>query len=182
MCPPGYHHNGFVATHALGHGCTVWWISCHEGIMVITSRAHYFYDPIHIMPCFCEIWAICVLWIMYDHFYIYIYIYYIYMVYICYIYIHSIYICIYIYIYIYLVFIAEGFFDVAIKSWPGLGLNPQPINSFQMLLLTELPGHEFNLHSEPTLCSYSSFTVCFVLGFISAIAFTVATFILIKIF
>ena len=19
MCPPGYHHNGFVATHALGH-------------------------------------------------------------------------------------------------------------------------------------------------------------------
>ena len=25
MCPPGYHHNGFVATHALGHmmyGCT----------------------------------------------------------------------------------------------------------------------------------------------------------------
>ena len=22
MCPPGYHHNGFVATHALGHICT----------------------------------------------------------------------------------------------------------------------------------------------------------------
>ena len=25
MCPPGYHHNGFVATHALGHmtyGCS----------------------------------------------------------------------------------------------------------------------------------------------------------------
>ena len=19
MCPPGYHHNGFMATHALGH-------------------------------------------------------------------------------------------------------------------------------------------------------------------
>ena len=19
MCPPGYHHNGFAATHALGH-------------------------------------------------------------------------------------------------------------------------------------------------------------------
>ena len=19
VCPPGYHHNGFVATHALGH-------------------------------------------------------------------------------------------------------------------------------------------------------------------
>ena len=26
MCPPGYHHNGFMATHALGrmvHGCTL---------------------------------------------------------------------------------------------------------------------------------------------------------------
>ena len=24
MCPPGYHHNGFVTTHALGHmmNCT----------------------------------------------------------------------------------------------------------------------------------------------------------------
>ena len=21
MCPPGYHHNGFVATHALGTKC-----------------------------------------------------------------------------------------------------------------------------------------------------------------
>ena len=28
MCPPGYHHNGFVATHALGHmmyGWSTWW-------------------------------------------------------------------------------------------------------------------------------------------------------------
>ena len=28
MCPPGYHHNGFVATHALGHmtyGLTCTW-------------------------------------------------------------------------------------------------------------------------------------------------------------
>ena len=26
MCPPGYHHNGFMATHALGHmmyGCAM---------------------------------------------------------------------------------------------------------------------------------------------------------------
>ena len=23
MCPPGYHHNGFVATHALGHTAIV---------------------------------------------------------------------------------------------------------------------------------------------------------------
>ena len=24
MCPPGYHHNGFVATHALGHMMCTW--------------------------------------------------------------------------------------------------------------------------------------------------------------
>ena len=24
MCPPGYHHNGFVATHALGHMMYGW--------------------------------------------------------------------------------------------------------------------------------------------------------------
>ena len=24
MCPPGYHHNGFVVTHALGHMMYGW--------------------------------------------------------------------------------------------------------------------------------------------------------------
>ena len=38
MCPSGYHHNGFVAIHALGH----------KAIMVITWRAHCFYDNIYI--------------------------------------------------------------------------------------------------------------------------------------
>ena len=48
ICPPGYHHNGFVATHALG-------------------------DMMYIHPsCFCEIWALCVLWITSDHLYKYI--------------------------------------------------------------------------------------------------------------
>ena len=28
MCPPGYHHNGFVATHALGH---MMWQLMHLG-------------------------------------------------------------------------------------------------------------------------------------------------------
>ena len=31
MCPPGYHHNGFVATHALGHmmyGFSIMYIMC----------------------------------------------------------------------------------------------------------------------------------------------------------
>ena len=36
MCPPGYHHNCFVATHALGH--------------LTTGKAHCFYDYLYIMP------------------------------------------------------------------------------------------------------------------------------------
>ena len=31
MCPPGYHHNGFVATHALGH--MMYGYSVHPYIM-----------------------------------------------------------------------------------------------------------------------------------------------------
>ena len=50
MCPPGYHHNSFVATHV--SNC----ISCHKAIVVITGRAHCFHDYIYITPsCFCEI-------------------------------------------------------------------------------------------------------------------------------
>ena len=78
MCPPDYHHNGFVATHALGHmmyGYTLlvpmiqrvlkdslvhWYqqcvtvhhvpkcMSCHKAIVVITGRAHCFHDYIYI--------------------------------------------------------------------------------------------------------------------------------------
>ena len=33
MCPPGYHHNGFVAHHVLK--C----MSCHKAIVVITETA-----------------------------------------------------------------------------------------------------------------------------------------------
>ena len=54
MCPPGYHHNGFVATHALGH-----MMCCHKAIVVITGRTHCFHDYIYIYilrsSCFCEI-------------------------------------------------------------------------------------------------------------------------------
>ena len=32
-----------------------------------------------------------------------------------------------------MVFITEGFFEVAIESWPKWDLNPQPLNSIQML-------------------------------------------------
>ena len=53
MCPPGYHHNGFVVTHALGHMMqTVHHVpkcmSCHKAIVVITGRAHCFHDYIYI--------------------------------------------------------------------------------------------------------------------------------------
>ena len=30
MCPPGYHHNGFVATHALGHMMYINRTSCAQ--------------------------------------------------------------------------------------------------------------------------------------------------------
>ena len=38
-----------------------------------------------------------------------------------------------IYIYIYMVFTTEGFFEVAIESWPEWDLNPRPLNSTQTL-------------------------------------------------
>ena len=70
-----------------------------------------------------------------------------------------------------MVFTTEGLFEVAIESWPEWDLNPRPLNSVQTLEPTELSGHELNSHSEPTLCSYSDFTVYSVSRFISAIAF-----------
>ena len=30
MCPPGFHHNGFVATHALGHDVRLGSCQVHE--------------------------------------------------------------------------------------------------------------------------------------------------------
>ena len=58
MCPPGYHHNGFITTHALGQmmysSCaqTIHHLpkcmSCHKAIVVITGRAHCFHDYIYI--------------------------------------------------------------------------------------------------------------------------------------
>ena len=53
MCPPGYHHNGFVATHALGH---------------ITGRAHCFHDYInvciYIHIIYIHIYNICVFYLL----------------------------------------------------------------------------------------------------------------------
>ena len=52
MRPPGYHYNGFVAIHALGHIIygTKPCMSCHKAIVVITGRAHCFHDCIYITP------------------------------------------------------------------------------------------------------------------------------------
>ena len=42
MCSSGYHHSGFVATHAIGHMMYGYakCMNCHKGIAVITWRAH----------------------------------------------------------------------------------------------------------------------------------------------
>ena len=69
----------------------------------------------------------------------------------------------------YMIFTTDGFFDVAIESWPESDLNTRPLNSVQTLQPTELSGHEFNSHSEPTLYSYSNFIVCSVSRFLSAV-------------
>ena len=61
-----------------------------------------------------------------------------------------------------MVFINEGLFEVAIESWPEWDLNTRLLNSVQSLQPTELSGHEFNSHSEPTLYSYSNFIELFV--------------------
>ena len=70
-----------------------------------------------------------------------------------------------------MVFITEGFFEAVIESWRVWDLNTQPLNSIQTLEPTELSGHEFNSHRESTLYSYSTYNVCLVSYFVSAIAF-----------
>ena len=49
MCPPGYHHNGFVATHVPKTSLPKC-MSCHKAIVVITGRVHCFHDCIYIAP------------------------------------------------------------------------------------------------------------------------------------
>ena len=43
MCPPGYHHNGFVATHALGHimdGYTLLVLIAEHSVLWITMTTY----------------------------------------------------------------------------------------------------------------------------------------------
>ena len=48
MCPPNYHHNGFMATHAQTMHHVLMFLSCHKAIaiVVITGRAHCFHDAL----------------------------------------------------------------------------------------------------------------------------------------
>ena len=52
MCPSRYHHNGFVATHALGHICTSR-TQVHElpqSHCGDKRKVHCFHDYIYVMP------------------------------------------------------------------------------------------------------------------------------------
>ena len=69
MCPPGYHHNGFVATHALGHTM---------------------YGDHMLILFLWELSTLCVMDHLWSLIYIYIYIYILY-IYIYIIYIHIVY-------------------------------------------------------------------------------------------
>ena len=90
VCPPGYHHNGFVTIHEHGHimyGYTLLVpmnqrllnklskernISVHKWSTTQDSGGHIIFIITYtLLPsCFCEIWALCVSWIIYDHLYI----------------------------------------------------------------------------------------------------------------
>ena len=56
MIPPGYHHNGFVATHALGH---MMYAQVHElpQSHCGDNREGILFSRLHILrsSCFCEI-------------------------------------------------------------------------------------------------------------------------------
>ena len=54
--------------------------------------------------------------------------------------------------------------ELAIESQPKWNLNPQLLNSVQTFQPTQLLGHEFNSHLEPTLYSYSNFISFFSVG------------------
>ena len=70
-----------------------------------------------------------------------------------------------------MVFATDTFLELAIKSWPEWNLNPWPLISDQMLQLTEILGHEFNTHSQPTLYSYSNFILFLASSLISSVCF-----------
>ena len=97
-------------------GQTASWKRLYDVYIYVGILTYIVYIDIYIQTYIC---LLCL------HIYIYTYIY----IYI-YIYIHMHIYNIYIYIYIN---ITEGFFEVAIESWPEWVLNPRPLNSVQKL-------------------------------------------------
>ena len=84
ICSPGYHHSGFVKTHAIGHIMygyvhrVPYCMSFQKAIVVITGRAHCFHDNIYITYMniynFQPSMLSCYIYIyIYIHIYIYIY-------------------------------------------------------------------------------------------------------------
>ena len=66
--PPGVHHNCFVVTLYLVTRTIHHVHRSFQNLCGDRTRAHYFQDYICIMQsCLCEILAICVCWITYDH-------------------------------------------------------------------------------------------------------------------
>ena len=54
MCPPGYHHNGFVATHALGHMMYIYiYIYSHTYLRELRSCSFYG-EGIFLTLCTCK--------------------------------------------------------------------------------------------------------------------------------
>ena len=49
MSPMGYHHNGFVATHALRHMMYMSPMSCHKATLLIIRNVYCFHDYIMII-------------------------------------------------------------------------------------------------------------------------------------
>ena len=50
MCPPGYHHHGFVAAHTFGHMMYVYAHDEHDEPYIMCTRHIYIYIYIYIFP------------------------------------------------------------------------------------------------------------------------------------
>ena len=51
MCPPGYHHNGFVATHTLGHMMYAYTLVCNHEKKCPSGYYHNDFLLINVQGC-----------------------------------------------------------------------------------------------------------------------------------
>ena len=79
MCPPGYYHNGFVATHALGHMmyCYILLVPMNQGVLNKLSKERK--SPVRFEHSVC-LGSLMTTYILCVCIYIYIYIIFLYMV------------------------------------------------------------------------------------------------------